>query len=57
MREILPWDHIDLGVARWHLVTPWRRAQGLQPEPREPEPREREKLVLLHDQDLVAVRR
>jgi radical SAM family uncharacterized protein len=49
--EILPWDHIDVGVARWHLVAQWRRATGL-----EPEPKRREKFVLLHDQELATVR-
>jgi radical SAM family uncharacterized protein len=51
VHEILPWDHVDVGVTRWHLVAQWRRAQGLDPEPRT-----REKFVLLHDEDLATVR-
>jgi radical SAM family uncharacterized protein len=49
--EVLPWDHVDVGVARWHLAAQWRRARGL-----EPEPRRREKFVLLHDAELSTVR-
>jgi radical SAM superfamily enzyme YgiQ (UPF0313 family) len=51
LSEVLPWDHVDVGVARWHLAAQWRRARGL-----EPEPRRREKFVLLHDQELETVR-
>ncbi len=51
VREVLPWDHIDVGVARWHLVAQWRRAQGLDQEPRQ-----REKFVLLHQEDPATVR-
>jgi hypothetical protein len=51
VQEILPWDHVDVGVARWHLVAQWRRARGL-----EPEPRRREKFVLLHGEELAQVR-
>jgi hypothetical protein len=49
--EVLPWDHIDVGIARWHLAAQWRRAQGL-----EPEPRQRERYVLLHNEELAGVR-
>ncbi|MGH2369616.1 MAG: B12-binding domain-containing radical SAM protein, partial [Chloroflexota bacterium] len=51
IREVLPWDHVDVGVPRWHLVAQWRRALGLDSEPRQ-----REKFVLLHNEDLAAVR-
>ncbi len=39
----LPWDHIDVGVPRWHLAAQWNRARGF-----EAEPRQREAFVLLH---------
>ncbi|HEU5316477.1 MAG TPA: TIGR03960 family B12-binding radical SAM protein [Chloroflexota bacterium] len=26
VHEILPWDHIDVGVPRWHLTAQWRAA-------------------------------
>jgi radical SAM superfamily enzyme YgiQ (UPF0313 family) len=26
VREVLPWDHIDVGVPRWHLTGQWRAA-------------------------------
>lgn len=26
LAEVLPWDHIDVGVARWHLAGQWRAA-------------------------------
>jgi radical SAM family uncharacterized protein len=51
LHEVLPWDHVDVGVARWHLAAQWRRAQGL-----EPEPGRREKFVLLHESELASVR-
>ena len=51
VHERLPWDHVDVGVPRWHLVAQWRRAQGL-----EAEPRAREKFVLLHQEDLASLR-
>ncbi|MBI3970619.1 MAG: TIGR03960 family B12-binding radical SAM protein [Chloroflexi bacterium] len=51
VHEILPWDHVDVGVPRWHLVAQWRRARGLDPEPRK-----RERYVLLHQEEAVAVR-
>ncbi len=42
----LPWDHVDVGVARWHLVAQWNRARGI-----EAEPRQRQSFVLLHGED------
>jgi radical SAM family uncharacterized protein len=51
VHEILPWDHVDVGVARWHLVGQWHRALG-----KEPEPRKREKFVLLHESEEATVR-
>jgi len=51
VHEVLPWDHIDVGVPRWHLVAQWRRALGL-----EPEPRQRERYVLLREEELAAAR-
>jgi radical SAM family uncharacterized protein len=51
VHEILPWDHIDVGVPRWHQVAQWKRALGV-----EPEPRRREKFVLLHQAEEVTVR-
>jgi len=50
IHEIQPWDHIDVGVARWHLVAQWRRAIGL-----EREPARREKFVLLHESEALTV--
>jgi radical SAM family uncharacterized protein len=47
LQETLPWDHIDVGVARWHLAAQWQRALGLRPEPRR-----RERYVLLHEREL-----
>jgi hypothetical protein len=26
VHELLPWDHIDVGVPRWHLAGQWRAA-------------------------------
>jgi radical SAM family uncharacterized protein len=26
VHEILPWDHVDVGVPRWHLTAQWRAA-------------------------------
>ena len=26
VREVLPWDHVDVGVPRWHLTGQWRAA-------------------------------
>jgi radical SAM superfamily enzyme YgiQ (UPF0313 family) len=51
VREVLPWDHVDVGVARWHLVAQWRRALGL-----EPEPRQRQKYVLFEEAERATVR-
>ena len=51
VHERLPWDHVDVGVPRWHLVAQWRRAQGL-----EPEPRQRERFVVFQQAELAAVR-
>jgi hypothetical protein len=51
VHEVLPWDHVDTGVPRWHLVAQWLRALG-----REPEPRRHERFVLLHGEDLASVR-
>jgi radical SAM family uncharacterized protein len=51
VQETLPWDHIDVGVARWHLAAQWQRARGLQPEPRR-----QERYVLLHERELETVR-
>ncbi|HEX2184286.1 MAG TPA: B12-binding domain-containing radical SAM protein, partial [Chloroflexota bacterium] len=51
VRELLPWDHVDVGVARWHLVAQWRRALGL-----EPEPRQRQKYVLFEEAERATVR-
>ena len=42
----LPWDHVDVGVPRWHLAAQWNRARGM-----EPEPRTRDRFVLLHGED------
>jgi radical SAM family uncharacterized protein len=49
VHERLPWDHIDVGVPRWHLIAQWRRAQGLEPE-------RRERYVLLRQEELAGVR-
>jgi radical SAM family uncharacterized protein len=49
--EVLPWDHVDVGVPRWHLAAQWRRALGLDPEPHQ-----RERYVLLRDDELAGVR-
>ncbi len=46
VRAALPWDHVDVGVAKWHLAAQWNRARGL-----EPEPRQRERFVLLHGEE------
>lgn len=46
VRAPLPWDHIDVGVPRWHLAAQWNRARGL-----EPEPRQRDRFVLLHGEE------
>jgi radical SAM family uncharacterized protein len=51
VRERLPWDHVDVGVPRWHLVAQWRRALG-----HEPEPRLRERFVVFAPEELTAVR-
>jgi radical SAM superfamily enzyme YgiQ (UPF0313 family) len=42
----LPWDHIEVGVAKWHLAAQWNRARGL-----EPEPRQRDRFILLHGEE------
>jgi hypothetical protein len=51
VHERLPWDHVDVGVPRWHLVAQWRRALG-----QEPEPRRRERFVVFQQEELAAVR-
>lgn len=42
----LPWDHVDVGVPRWHLAAQWNRARGL-----EPEARTRNRFLLLHGEE------
>jgi hypothetical protein len=51
VHEHLPWDHVDVGVPRWHLVAQWHRAQG-----KEPEPTRRERFVVFQQDELAAVR-
>jgi radical SAM superfamily enzyme YgiQ (UPF0313 family) len=42
----LPWDHIDVGVPRWHLAAQWNRARGL-----ETESPQRDSFVLRHGKE------
>lgn len=42
----LPWDHVDVGVPRWHLAAQWNRARSLDLEPRQRDP-----FVLLHGEE------
>jgi radical SAM superfamily enzyme YgiQ (UPF0313 family) len=51
LHQRLPWDHVDVGVPRWHLVAQWRQAVGLALAPAR-----REKFVLLRPEELADVR-
>lgn len=46
----LPWDHVDVGVPRWHLAAQWNQARG---HAAESQPRER--FTLLHGETVQPV--